>query len=299
MHYKLAVFGDSYADRNGPRGQTGTGEEGWEKIYCDQQGLNITKDSFNAATSGAGNWWTYCTFDNFLKEHTADLVIFSITTIGRIPLIKERGLAFEYELYQYSPAEGMTEYVADRYTNSNRMVERNFIQYIKLWNDFNQINTKLDPDTNTFINDFPDLTRFVNIQVYKELIAKCRKYNIKALFLIPFSADITAYLSADRCNDFPIIYGLDTVSAREMRRWEEGFAGVEWSTENGGHPDRDARTNHLVQRNNQMLVAAINQALSTYTESPIIDFSEWPGLYLEHDCLDGYGTIQWDYSQLS
>src|SRR5210317_1789089 len=126
MHYKLAVFGDSYADRNGPRGYDGTRQEGWEKILCDNNGWQIGDDSYNIARAGSGNWWTYCTFEKFIKEHTADIMIFSMTTLGRIPLLHESGLSFEYESYAYSPEEGMKEYIRDRYANSERVVENEF-----------------------------------------------------------------------------------------------------------------------------------------------------------------------------
>lgn len=299
MHYKLAVFGDSYADNKGPLGIDGNNTEGWEHYLCNAEGWHQGVDTFNAAEHGSNNWATYVYFEKFFEEHTADNVIVSFTTLGRLPMVHMKNYSYEYESYYNIHQPDAAKYLEILYGRSEDDKEKEFFQYMQLWNKFNSLSLFIDEETGVTKSALADLTKFINLQAWEKISQKCKQMNVNAVFLIPFAFEFPKYFSYYRGDDFPIIYGIDQVSAKETRRGEPGWAGVKWVVPNGSqsHEDNDARTNHLTMRNNMQLTNTIRQCLQG--KAKIVDFENEPGLYLEDDCLTGYGEIQWDDSKLS
>ena len=273
-HYKLGVFGDSYADSKGPLQDT----EGWQLNLCEQRNWNIHTDTTNSGESGAGNWWGMWNLLNSINSVQYENIVFSVTNHWRLPLASIPGCNFAHT-YMLGYASQTTEQKKQWYADSQDHNVPNGIgktlstmpsELYRVWSELF--------DT----NDDNMLAKFISQAVVDKLFLLAENHNV--VLLMPFGIkhyDISKH-------NLTIIHSLAQVSKEEMRAGNSNVDWIEWNN----NPDNDHRTNHLNNNNNKILASVIDEALSN-NKPQLIDFRLQAGLDFSIDTLSKYGKIHY------
>lgn len=281
MHYKLAVFGDSYADNKGPF------NDGWHQCVCELQGWDL-EETINFGESGAGNWWAYINFIKFINEgNTAEHYVFSLTSLNRFPLEKGRNYGWVYPMYSFpSCSDFDVEMWKSGLEDHEAKLDDNGGTIRKLFDYWDAVHPTKEAD------GCSTLVHFINNMVWKELNHIVTRDNLNVVFIIPFGFGFDEYCSLYKSQK-PMITNIDEVSRLEMSINEPGWAGMSWSIHNGNGSNNDARTNHLCKHNNILLAEIIAGCMEHQNEITHY-FDETEGLIYGDEALNGYGTVIWE-----
>lgn len=276
MNYKLAVFGDSYADNKGPHPN-----EGWHQSLCRLNNWNIN-ETLNTGQSGAGNWWAYANLIKMLQKHTAENIVVSFTSLGRFPMIKNPNMSFWFEkIYPNYNSSDLFYNILKNSTESNTIEILNFFKtsasifYIEEENQ----------------EDYPNIVEYLNLNVWRSINELFERIKINAVFLIPFMDTYKKYTQFYQ-SKYKIITNIDGTSIAEMQRNKPGWDYIKWNDPTGnGHFSNDTRTNHLTNHNNNILAKEIKKGLEEDTGTH--NFLKNKELDLSDGCLKKYGKIIW------
>jgi len=274
--YKLAVFGDSYADCKGPRQDT----EGWQLNLCQRRGWNMHSDTINSGESGAGNWWGMWNLLRDLDLNHYENIVFSVTNGWRLPITSNPGCHFSYTYLGYAcqrTAQEKEWYGKDQ-DQHGEIGKNNGTWPSELYRVWQEL---FDPENDNMLNNF------ISQAVVNKLFEIGKKHNV--VILMPFGS--REYdLSQNTCT---IIEHLDKASMKEMHAGDTNIDWIEWKT----HAHNDERTNHLNDNNNKILAKIIDESLLN-NEPQVINFSTVAGLDFHKDTLGKYGKIHY-HSQIS
>lgn len=275
MNYKLAVFGDSYADNKAPTDFN----DGWHQMLCDIKGWDIS-ETVNFGTSGSNNWAAYRKFLDFTENHTADYYVVSLTDHLRFPMVYNDQSSWQYSQC-YIHGENIRPKDGEVFIEQCKLtpLDNSDHSVYDLFETFFTVN----PESNKYMG----VTTFVSQMVWLELNRHAKKHNLNLLVIIPFSNTVQKYF--DWCDtNIPVIINVDDVSLKEMGKDLPEWDGVHWVNKHN-HNSNDSRTNHLCKHNNIILAELM---VDLFKNPRVADYSKENNLLTYEDgALDAYGTV--------
>ena len=283
---QLASFGDSYADRKGPK------TDGWHDQLAELRGLDINL-CHNVAQHGASSWWGVYNFKRLLEQGcTIQNAVFSFTSSCRMPLTySEQGnnfglvcASYEYNAYTNMTPQEQAVFVREQAVHG-RYGRYSYGDVFGVWDTIIE-NSPGQGKTRHF-------TQYANKWMICEVHEMCKQYNINATFIIPFGTDVEAYLNNRNyiLRDNLVITHLDEASRKELRigTWHNDESDptyplqfVRWYED-----EWEGRCNHLTGANNKILADLINQGLCG--RRGVVDFST---LDLDYDDIFNYAEFE-------
>lgn len=327
-YYKLAVYGDSYADSGPPESEffyqsyynrlsqmlsdnpTALGEHHGvdEKLYYENYG-----------SSGASPYWAYINFKNCLVDlnYVVENAVMVFSDTQRLPIATKEhcGMSWknlfrvdkipmhidvERNIEGKSPSKSFWEHTLKTLSMHPPATLGGYDEadVFSLWNLFFE--------DNYYHNE---LTKLISLASFTKSIELAKERNVNLVVIIPFDSSMSEYLGEDPdpkiTDNLMIITGLDKVSHMETRTFDNcssidpcdpkvmnnDFFKIKTAREvrwKNNHVD--VRCNHLCGTNNQVLTDLIWKGFQGQTG--IYDLSEQPGL--NFDEIGDYADLIYD-----
>ena len=316
-YYKLAVFGDSYAD-SGPPDSKFYHESYYHRLsemlaerspnderhHPDDETLYYE----NLGMSGSGPYWSYFNFKKYAIDlnYVIENAVMTFTDTSRLPItnpyyagtawknlfrLDKFPLPMEREINNegISPSKEHWETVVNEMGlhPQPKLGGYDEADVFSMWN--------LVFEDNYYGSD---LARLISLSSFTKSIEVAKTRNVNLVLIVPFENSLIEYLGEDPnpeiTENFMIITGLDKVSHMEtktqstcadlshkFRNNSDLVKEVRWK---GNHVD--VRCNHLCNTNNKILADLIWQGFEGQTG--IYDLSEQPGLNFDeiHEYAD-------------
>lgn len=314
-YYKLAVFGDSYADAGPPDSKfyresyyhrlsemLAEQSPSGEKHHPDDERLYYE----NLGMSGAGAYWSYINFKKYAIDlnYVIENAVMTFTDTHRLPIsnryyagsawknlfrVDKFPLPIERELNNegVSPSKEHWETVLSEMGMhpQPKLGGYDEADVFSMWN--------LVFEDNYYGGD---LAKLISLSSFTNSIEIAKARNVNLVIIVPFVNSLIEYLGEDPdpeiTDNLMIITGLDKVSHMETKTQStcadlshifktDLVKEVRWK---GHHVD--VRCNHLCNTNNQVLTDLIWKGFEGLTG--IHDLSEQPGLNFDeiHDYAD-------------
>lgn len=309
-HYKLAVFGDSYAD-SGPPESKFYPEAYYNRLAKRFRELHPNdQTSFydNTGYSGASAYWSYYNFRKFVVDlnYNVEHAVMTFTDTQRLPITNKSFVGVSWKNLFRMDKHPLPIEAEQNLTDTDTSPSKNYWESI-----LNQmildglgpcptVGTYSEPDIFSMWNlIFEDnyysneLTRLISVSCFTESLKIAKSRNVNLVIIIPFNSCMVEYLGEDPdpmiTDNFMIITGLDKVSHMETKTWsidEEYHTNlvkeIRWK-----NCHVDVRCNHLCATNNKILADLIWEGFKGKTG--IYDLSEQPGL--NFDEIHNYADI--------
>jgi len=319
-HYKLAVFGDSYADQISPN----MFSRGWFNYLCKNLGA-LPKTQYNCAESGTGIWWAYTNMLAFLEQgNTTNNMVFCATTPGRMPLPFTHSRfsedynqecpmisndSFLYELA--SDNETSLKVVSEEWTLNEKHIPNSNYTMHDVFNMWYHVWDKPKTEFNDTGYNCGNLTNFIAKHVIEEVIDICKHKGINLTLIFPFGAENFFQLTQNgfapnelsefiqKNSDLMIIDNIDIVSRKEMSMipencenagsFTDGVVELIWYKDKDKNivSHTDSRCNHLMNENNQLLAEIIHCGISGQ-KTGLVHFDQEPGLCFDEELFKQY-----------
>lgn len=299
-YYKLAVFGDSYADSGPPDSKffyqsyfsrlskmLENPPSDYPKNHPDNQRLYYE----NLGMSGASSYWAYFNFKKYAVDlnYVIENAVMTFTDTQRLPITHRMvagcswknlfrqdkihsDIDTETNIEGESPSKNHWESVLKALGNAPPPKIGGFDEadIFSMWNLLFEDN----------YNPNGDLARLISTYSFTKSMEIAKERNVNLVVILPFDNMLVEYLGEEPdpeiTNNLMIITGLDKVSHMETKTYNNGYNNdivreVRWKDHHV-----DVRCNHLCDTNNQVLTNLIWQGFCG--KKGIYDLSEQPGL---------------------
>jgi hypothetical protein len=227
---KIAVFGDSFADRTNVYSKCAHDNESW--MYFLQEKLNCQVDTFGYG--GTSIWWSY---KRFLQQYESgyDVVIFIYSSIGRIHQLPEHLNHYSF-IKTFESAQGEVQLPINE--------KKEFLNFVELYFKY-------------YHDD--EFDKFVYQSAFDNINKLCFNNNIKLINFFPFELNFDEQESNI---DFENRHGSCFTSALNISSGELDML-ADYNSRNIFFQNGDGRLCHLTKENNEILAEKfINEILN-------------------------------------